>query len=165
MYNHNLYIRMALDANTLILILLAIIVLLALWLVRVEWKLKKLLRGKTAATLEDSITTLLAELKDLQAARRDIENYLIGVEQRLKRSIQGIRTVRFNPFKDLNMGSNQSFATTFLDEEGNGVVISSLYSRDRVSVYSKPIRNGASEYELTDEERKSVEEAKPGRVS
>src|SRR3989344_5311778 len=104
---------MPLDANTIILILAAVIVALIVWLAVLEIRLRRLLRGKDARTLEDSIVNLLAELKDLQGARRDIENYLRGVERRLKRSVQGIKTVRFNPFKDLNIGSNQSFATAF----------------------------------------------------
>ena len=155
---------MALTGNTLILILLAIIVLLVVWLIYMEWRLRKLLRGKNAATLEDSIITLVGQIKELEGGRRDIEAYLRGVEQRLKRSIQGVRTVRFNPFKDLNIGSNQSFSTAFLDEEGNGVVVSSLYSRDRVSVYSKPLNNHASEYDITDEEREAVAKARPGKI-
>ena len=147
---------MALDTNTLIIsMLVAVIVLLVGWLVRMEIRLGRLLRGKNASTLEDSITTLLSELKDLQGARQEIESYLRGVEQRLKRSVQGLHTIRFNLFKDLSTGSNQSFATAFLDEEGNGVVVSSLYSRDRVSVYSKPIKKLSSEYDLTGD-RKSV---------
>lgn len=155
---------MAPSTDTLIFILLTIIVLLIIWLMRMEWRLRKFLRGKNAQTLEDSIITIVGQIKDLEKGQQDVETYLRGVEQRLKRSIQGVRTVRFNPFKDLNMGSNQSFATAFLDEEGNGVVVSSLYSRDRVSVYSKPLSKHSSEYELTDEEREAVAKARPEKI-
>ncbi|MFA5841847.1 MAG: DUF4446 family protein [Candidatus Paceibacterota bacterium] len=156
---------MALDANTIIIVLLGIIVLLIGWIIYFEVRLSKLLRGKDANTLEDSWNNILAELKDVQNARREIETYLRSVEQRLKRSIQGVETIRFNPFKDLNMGSNQSFSTAFLDEDGNGVVVSSLYSRDRVSVYSKPLKKHASEYGLTEEEKEAVAKARPGRIA
>ncbi len=156
---------MALDANTVIFILLGLIAVLIGWITWFEIRMNRLLRGKDAKTLEDSITNLLAELKELQSARTDIEKYLTNVEQRLRRSIQGVNTVRFNPFKDNGTGSNQSFATAFLDEEGNGVVVSSLYSRDRVSVYSKPIRKNSSEYELTEEEKGAISKARPERVA
>ena len=46
-----------------------------------------------------------------------------------------------------------------LNEEGNGVVLSSLYSRERMSIFAKPIKNGKSEYELTEEESKSFQHA------
>lgn len=89
-----------------------------------------------------------------------MESYLITVEKRLKKSVQSINTVRFNPFKGTGSGSNQSFSTTFLNEEKDGVIISSLYSRDHISVYSKPVNKGDSEYELSDEERESLNAAK-----
>ena len=66
--------------------------------------------------------------------------------------------VIFNPFPD--QGSNQSFAIGMLDEEGNGLVISSLYSRERISVFAKPVKNGKSEYELSTEEKEALEKAK-----
>ena len=155
---------MATDINILVIALLAIIVLLAVWVIRLEIRMRKLLSGKNAASLEDTFNALANDLKELQMARRDIESYLRTVEERLKRSIQGVQTVRFNPFKDVSIGSNQSFATALVDEEGNGVVISSLYSRDRVSVYSKPLKNNSSEYGLTNEEREAIEKARPQKV-
>ena len=47
-----------------------------------------------------------------------------------------------------------------LNEEGDGVVLSSLYSRERMSIFAKPIKNGKSEYELTEEEKKLLEKAR-----
>ena len=58
-------------------------------------------------------------------------------------------------------GGNQSFATGFLSEEKNGVIISSMYSRDHVSVFAKPIKNFISEQgELTAEEKDALNHAK-----
>lgn len=155
---------MAFDANIIVFILITVVVLLIGWVIRLEIRVGRLLRGKDGKTLEDSIVNLLGELSDLQTARQEIEKYLTNVEQRLRRSIQGIRTVRFNPFKDTGTGSNQSFATAFLDEEGNGVVVSSLYSRDRVSIFSKPLEKHGSTFELTEEEKEAIEKAKPIKV-
>ena len=80
-------------------------------------------------------------------------------EGRLRGSVQGIGVVRFNPFVS-GQGGNQSFAAAFLDERGNGVVFSTLYSRDRVGVYAKPVENGASSFELTGEEKEAITKAK-----
>ena len=46
-----------------------------------------------------------------------------------------------------------------LNEEGDGVVFSSLYSRERMSVFAKPIKNNKSEYELTSEEKEALKKA------
>ncbi len=155
---------MAIDTSIFIVTLLAIIVLFAAWLVYMEIRLGRFLRGKNGKTLEDSLITLLNQIKEVEDFRKEMGVYLLGVEKRLRRSVQGVETVRFNPFKDIGTGSNQSFSTAFLDEEGNGVVVSSLYSRDRVSVYSKPLKKHSSEYDLTDEEKEAVAKAKPGKV-
>ena len=76
----------------------------------------------------------------------------------MRKSIRGLETIRFNPFPD--QGSNQSFAVGMVNEEGDGVVFSSLYSRERMSIFAKPIKNGKSEYELTTEEKEVLEKAK-----
>jgi hypothetical protein len=67
--------------------------------------------------------------------------------------VQAVETIRFNPFKGIGEGGSQSFSTSFLSESGKGVVISSLYSRDRVSVFSKPLDKFESTFELTPEEK------------
>ena len=65
--------------------------------------------------------------------------------------------MRFNPFKDV--GGNQSFAIAIVNEDGDGIVLSSLYSRERMSVFAKQIKKGISEVELTEEEKIIVVEA------
>ena len=79
------------------------------------------------------------------------------VNSKLRKSIRGLETIRFNPFPD--QGSNQSFAIGMLNEDGDGVVISSLYSRDRMSVFAKPVKNNKSEYELSTEEKEALAKA------
>jgi len=135
------------------------LVILLIWNIRLEIRLSHLLRGKKARSLEDTILTLGKETDSLHTFRNDMEKYLIDVESRLKRSTSGIATVRFNPFKGTGAGGNQSFATAFIDENGNGVVISSLYSRERVSIFAKPIKKLKSEYKLTKEEKDAIKQA------
>lgn len=140
-------------------LLIAILVLIG-FIIYLNKKLDKFLIGKSSKNLDDSITSIDASIKELEKSRTDIEKYLISVERRLKKSVQAIHTVRFNPFKGTGSGSNQSFATVFLNEENDGVVISSLYSREHVSVYSKPVKNGISEYEFSEEEKEALADAK-----
>jgi len=142
------------SGNYFYIIGMAAVLLLAVWIWTIEWRLKKFFRGKKAKDLEDVLISLSDELKKLTLSKEEIEGYLETVERRLRKSIQNINTIRFNPFEDA--GSNQSFAIAFLNEHGDGVVISSLYSRERVNVYAKPIKNYQSEYTLSDEEKEAV---------
>lgn len=136
-------------------IALGIIILsLAGWILLIEIRLKKIFRGKKAGDLENIIADINNQLKEIDSTGEEIEKYLKTVESRLKKSIQHVRVIRFNPFDDA--GSNQSFAIALLDENGNGAVISSLYSREKVSVYAKPIKNNQSEFVLSKEEMQSI---------
>ncbi len=130
----------------------------AIWVIMTEKRLKRFFLGKTAKNLEDTITTLHSEINKLKKSKEDIEKDISTINAKLKKSIRGLETIRFNPFSD--QGSNQSFAIGMLNEEGDGVVFSSLYSRERMSVFAKPIKNNKSEYELTEEEKEALAKAK-----
>lgn len=139
---------------------IGITIILAALVIHLEIKIKRLLAGKNAKSLEDLIHAIKAELVTEQQFKKEMEEYLVQVEKRLQKSLRGTETIRFNPFKGTGSGGNQSFATAFVDERGDGVVISSLYARDRMSIFSKPIKNGKSEFELTAEEKEAIEKAR-----
>ena len=134
-----------------------LILLGAIWIIITEKRLKRFFLGKKAKDLEDTISILEGEITKLNKAKDNTEKEIISINTKLKKSIRGLETIRFNPFPD--QGSNQSFAVGMLNEEGDGLVISSLYSRDRMSVFAKPVKNGKSEYELSTEEKMALEKA------
>jgi hypothetical protein len=149
------------DATTILFIILILIILVLAWVVwQLDKKLKKFLIGNTSENLTDSLSTLDSSVRGLESFKTEIEAYLTTVEARLKKSVQGVHTVRFNPFAgSTGSGGNQSFATAFLNEMGDGVVVSSLYARDHVSIFAKPVNKGKSEYELSEEEARAIKEA------
>ncbi len=140
-------------------ILVGIAILVGIvWAFITEKRLKRFFLGKKAKDLEDTIITLENDISQLKKAKESMEKDIATMNVKLKKSIRGLNTIRFNPFPD--QGSNQSFAIGMLNEEGDGLVISSLYSRERMSVFAKPVKNGRSEYELTTEEKEALEKAK-----
>jgi hypothetical protein len=149
------------DTNNIIiysLIILAVILIAVI--IRLEIRIKKLMRGKSANSLEDAFNSMQSDISGLHNFEEDMKNYLTDVEKRLRRSVQAVETIRYNPFKGTGSGGNQSFATSLISEEGNGVVISSLYSREHVSVFSKPVKAHKSEFDLTEEELEVLKNAK-----
>jgi hypothetical protein len=129
------------------------IIVLMVWIIVLELRIKRLLRGKNGASLEDTIVANQQRIHELDQARRSIVDEMNRLDARIKKKLHGVKAMRFNPFGGTGMGGNQSFAASFLDEDGNGIVLSSLYTRDKVSVFGKPVRNRTSEYELTEEEQ------------
>lgn len=140
-------------------VLMGIIVLIEMvWMVITEKRLKRFFLGKKAKDLEDTILLLETEIQNLNNAKKNIEKEISSINLKLRKSIRGLETIRFNPFPD--QGSNQSFAIGMLNEDGDGLVISSLYSRDRMSIFAKPVKEGKSTYELTTEEKEALTKAK-----
>lgn len=122
-------------------------------------RLRKLALGRTGS-LEESINILTREVRELKTFRSELERYLKLAESRLRGAVSGMGVVRFNPFSGDGSGGNQSFSLALLDESGRGVVVSSLYARDRASVYAKAVDAWASSHELSEEEKEAIARAR-----
>lgn len=146
--------------NIIIYSLIILAIILIAIIIRLEIRMKKLMSGKNANSLEESFNSMQGDISNLHKFENDMKNYLTDVEKRLRRSVQAVETIRYNPFKGTGSGGNQSFATGLISEDGNGVVISSLYSREHISIFSKPIKSHKSEFELTEEELEVLKKAK-----
>ena len=123
----------------------------------IEFRLKKIFAGTKARNLEEMIILIGKKINQVENKQQDIDQHLTTIDERLNKSIRNIETVRFNPFFDA--GGNQSFAISFMNDEGNGVIISSLYARDRMSIFAKPIVGGKSEFELSEEEKNVLDKS------
>ncbi len=106
--------------------------------------------GDIMRTHEQQIRALEQEIAQKNEEIRELH-------QRVDGAIQHTSVVRYNPFRDT--GGDQSFAAAFLDQRGDGVIISSLHSRTSTRVYAKPIVSGSSQFELTDEEMNALARA------
>ncbi len=135
-----------------------VILILIAAVIRNEIRMKRFLRGAGAHTLEDTLRSLHTDIRSLEAQDATLTKRLDHADAQLGVSIQRVGLLRFNPFKGTS-GSNQSFALALLTKSGDGIVVSSLYSRDRVSVFAKPLKNKVSEYDLTEEERDAIDKA------
>ena len=142
----------------LIYILAGLIVLILIWMMLTERRLRTFFAGKKAESLESIMVDICEKIENLKDTQTKINDHLVVVDNRLDKSIRRVETIRFNPFVDA--GGNQSFAMAFLNDEGDGVIISSLYARDRMSIFAKPIKDGKSEFELTTEEKEVLDKSK-----
>ncbi|MEK7175207.1 MAG: DUF4446 family protein, partial [Patescibacteria group bacterium] len=127
------------------LILIAIVLVAGIfWIFFTERRLKRFFLGKKAKDLEEYMNILQKDIVFLKTEKENMKKEINLINQKVKKSIRGLEMIRFNPFSD--QGSNQSFAISMLNEDGDGLILSSLYSRERISVFAKPIKNKKSEY-------------------
>ncbi|MBI5134047.1 MAG: DUF4446 family protein [Candidatus Taylorbacteria bacterium] len=151
---------MILEVEHLIGALAVLILVLTIDVFCLRRKLRKFLKGDKNEDFGATLRSIHAGVTEIEKFKSEMEKYLVGVEKRLRRSPASIETVRFNAFKGDGLGGNQSFATAIVSEDGDGAVLSSLYTRERVSVFAKPLAKFGSEIELTEEERKAISLAK-----
>lgn len=105
----------------------------------------------------ENFKEILIHFQDLKKDFEKISKEIKDLKRESKLSIQKVAMIRFNPFSEV--GGDQSFSVALLDANNDGVVITSLYIREGNRVYGKPIKNGQSEYQLSKEENKAIEEA------
>ncbi len=134
---------------------LAIVTLYAMYL---DHKIHRFTRGQSGASLEEIMKACVDSVSKIEERNELISKHALTLDERVSHALRNAQTIRYKAF-DAN-GSNQSFSIALLNEKGNGVIISSLHSRDRMSTFAKPVQNYESTYELTEEETLTVTDAK-----
>ncbi|EOC99788.1 hypothetical protein L21TH_2187 [Caldisalinibacter kiritimatiensis] len=102
-------------------------------------------------------------MKNVKNELVNIKEYCKDIDSRLKLSVQKVGIIRYNAFDD--MGSDLSFSIALLDENLNGVVISTIFGRNESNTYAKPIIEGKSKYNLSVEELQAIDKAKENGMS
>lgn len=75
-----------------------------------------------------------------------------------KKHLQRLGFKRYNPFTDT--GGDQSFTAAFLDDLGDGIMISSLHSRENTRLYAKKVAGGkVNAQTLSSEEQEVIKQA------
>lgn len=142
-----------------VMIFLAFIVFISIniKLAKMNKRYRKMMKGMEGVNVEQM---LLAHLEEVKQALRTVDDLSVQcrmMEEAAKKSIRRVGIIRFNAFED--MGSDLSFAIALLDDQNNGVVVSSIYSRSESHTYAKPIISGNSSYFLTEEEIQAIKQA------
>jgi len=90
------------------------------------------------------------DIQQLYQAASDLHEMAI-------RSTQKVGVNFYNPYGDT--GGTFSFSIAMLDSGDNGVVLSSLHTREGTRVYAKEIAKGKSKQHLTEEEMEALRRA------
>ena len=123
-----------------------------------DHKIHRFTRGNSGASLEEVMRACVDSVGKIEKRNELISKHALTLDEKVSHSLRNAQTLRYKAF-DAN-GSNQSFSVALLNEKGNGVILSSLHSRDRMSTFAKPVVGYESSYELTEEELSVITEAK-----
>lgn len=117
-------------------------------------KWKSLLEGVRGENLERLLQDHLRERMVLEGRVEEALARIGELEKKMVRCKRHLGLVRYDAFEDI--GGSQSFALSLYDDEGNGIVLSSLIGRTDCRVYCKPIKGGSSERHMSQEEQEAI---------
>ncbi len=116
--------------------------------------MKKIGNGKN---IEEDLENYMYRVERVERQNTEIISYCKNLDDEVAKCIQKVGMVRYSAFKDT--GSDLSFAVAMLDEKNDGVVFNGIYSREMSNIYAKPVKNGVSEYTLSEEEKEAIRRA------
>ncbi|MBO8125673.1 MAG: DUF4446 family protein [Firmicutes bacterium] len=148
------------------LIFVALVVLMVISLViffRAYLKFAKLnshleeMLGADGHDLTSLVNKYLETVSEFKEKAADLDTRLTNLENWKAHALQKVALKRYNAFD--GVGGDQSFSLALLKGNGEGVILSGLYGRDETRVYAKPVKDGTSEYPLSDEEVETLKAA------
>jgi len=116
------------------------------------------LLGGGTAKATDRIAGLERSAADAEAARVAVEGRLAALERVATSEVPRVGFVRYNAFTDV--GSDLSYALALLNKTGDGVVLSSIWSREETRTYGKAVQNFTSAQDASAEELAAIAKAK-----
>ena len=120
-------------------------------------RLDRLLRGKTASSLESEIIHLFEANDILTEDAHDIHERLDKQQALLETSFRKLGLIKYDAFNQ--MGGKLSFALALLNDDDNGIVLNSVHSQEGNYTYVKEIKDGRSDLELGTEEKQALDRA------
>lgn len=111
--------------------------------------------------LDDALRGLLdghaRRIERLEAAARALNSTDRRQQGEIETGVRRVGLLRYDAFEDV--GGRLSFSCALLDEDGNGVVLTSINGRQETRVYAKPIAARQSSYNLSREEEEAIRQA------
>lgn len=122
---------------------------------------RALTKGAQTKNLEEIISIQTRRLEEAIEKTDNFASKITELERLAKKSLQKVELLRFNAFND--MGGDLSFALALLNQQGDGIVLSSIYGREDARTYAKAVKHGQGSHVLSIEEQKVIAAAMQSR--
>jgi len=147
-----------LGMTALLLILFVIIIVLSTRVRNLNKKYKRFMTGASGDNLEGQIISRFTDIDNLKQDTKKLNDELEMVKENLLCTYQKIGVVKYDAFKE--MGGKLSFVLALLDKNNDGILLNSVHSsREGCYTYLKEIIKGESFLELSEDERKALNQA------
>lgn len=113
-------------------------------------------QGDDAETVLEHVAQRTVELRSLQQDVAQLRATLEATRIELGTALRHVAVVRYDAFGD--MGGRMSFSTALLDDNGDGLLITSIHGRSGTRTYMKPVTSGSSD-QISPEEQEAINRA------
>lgn len=120
----------------------------------------RFMEGTSGSSIENDLYDIFKENREIAATMIHCEEQIEDLYRRLQCMIQKVGVVKYDAFSQ--MGGELSYAFALLDENDNGFVINSVHSAEGCYSYTKIIRRGRPDIELSSEEAEALRRALNG---
>jgi len=153
------------DFDKLHIIAWGLLAIISIWLVVLTIKLKKISTEKkrvgskliSSDNAIDVLSNLISDIEELSRRQLSLADVLKKHHKMINESIRAVGLVRYDAFHDI--GGEFSFSAALLDDNGDGLIISSINGRNEGRVYTKLITDGIASSSLSVEEEEAVAKA------
>lgn len=150
------YLELYSEYITLAIFLILIITLVSFIIVlrslnKTKKRYRSLLKGVGNKNLEEIILSNAQKIEILEEMIKENDNRVEGFSKEISNTLRNFSIKRYNAFD--GVGGEQSFSLALLNDEGSGFIITGIHGRDDSRTYAKPVTEGRSKYNLTEEEK------------
>lgn len=139
------------------LITIVILIITLCKLKKLRRRIDDLTRGKDTESMEDIMLNFFERIESLEEGEKATRSDLKDIKKNLKITYQKKGLVKYDAFRE--MSGALSYSLALLDKENNGVLITSMYSREGCYTYAKDIENGNCKLNLSEEETEALKQA------
>ena len=111
-------------------------------------------------SMEEVLMKQFDRIEVLEEADREKRKEINSLKILMQKSYQKAGLVKYDAFRELS--GKLSYALALLDQNDNGVIVTSMYSRDGCFSYAKEVIMGESKINLSEEEQEALEKAVNG---
>lgn len=150
-------IEIVLGAVAFVSLLLAVLSLL-----RVRRLAGDLLMARSSDQELSIVESVASQVRQVQSLRKELEQVqqsLAIVRRDVSAALRHVSVVRFDAFGD--MGGRMSFATALLDDNGDGLVFTSIHGHTESRMYTKSVHNRKADGRVSPEELEAIATASP----
>jgi hypothetical protein len=115
----------------------------------------ELLQGD--GTHEDFVTAVRRQVEAVETLRAEVHTARLetaDTRDALAEALRHVAVVRYDAFGD--MGGRLSFSVAMLDDDGDGLVLTTITGRSDTRTYAKGLRGGRSDQALSPEEEEAI---------